>query len=210
MSYLLQIIIMNRFKLIGQIKEIRNLREFGKSNYVYQKREVILVYKKQNFEQILIIDFIRKDVSLLNDFSKNDRVKIDFFIQGREWVSKEGLIRYFNSLIGFKISKAKDHEENTTNYMAISGKIKSIRPIKVSDKGYKKRILILTTYEKHSQHVAIEFLNDKTELLNDFKEGSLASVSINLKGMEWRDRQGKSKFFNSIIGWQIKELAAII
>ena len=52
----------------------------------------------------------------------------------------------------------------------------------------------------------IEFVQDKTDLLDAYKVGQPVKVSINLRGREWTNPQGEVKYFNSIQGWRIESL----
>ena len=89
----------------------------------------------------------------------------------------------------------------------VSGKIKLIRDTEtVGDKGFKKRELVLETDEQYPQFLAIEFVQDKCDLLDKFNEGDNVGIGINLRGREWIDPQGEAKYFNSIQGWLIKKL----
>ena len=87
--------------------------------------------------------------------------------------------------------------------MEITGKIKVINPEQQVSASYKKRELVVTTEEQYPQHILVEFTQDKCDLLNIFKVGESVKVSINLRGREWVNPQGESKYFNSIQGWKI-------
>jgi hypothetical protein len=52
----------------------------------------------------------------------------------------------------------------------------------------------------------IEFVQDKSDLLNTISVGENVKVSINLGGREWVNPQGETKYFNSIKGWRIEKL----
>jgi len=67
---------------------------------------------------------------------------------------------------------------------------------------------VITTEEQYPQHLAIEFVQDKTDLLNNYNVGQNVKVSINLRGREWTNPQGEVKYFNSIQGWRIENLQA--
>ena len=54
--------------------------------------------------------------------------------------------------------------------------------------------------------VDVEFVQDKTDLLNSYQPGQQVKVSINLRGREWVNPQGETKYFNSIQGWRIESL----
>lgn len=91
--------------------------------------------------------------------------------------------------------------------MEIQGKIKMIDETKTfGNNGFRKREMVVTTEEQYPQHILIEFVQDKTELLNNYKVGQHVKVSINLRGRDWVNPQGETKYFNSITGWRIEEV----
>ena len=50
----------------------------------------------------------------------------------------------------------------------------------------------------------VEFIQDKCDLLNNFQVDQQVKISINLRGREWVNPQGETKYFNSIQGWRIE------
>ena len=93
--------------------------------------------------------------------------------------------------------------------MEVEGKIKKIDETKeYGNNGFRKREVVVTTDEQYPQHIAIEFVQDKTDLLNSYSVGQNVKVSINLRGREWTDPKGEVKYFNSIQGWRIENLQA--
>lgn len=91
--------------------------------------------------------------------------------------------------------------------MEIQGKIKLIGETQsVGSNGFRKRELVVTTEEQYPQHLSIDFVQDKTDLLNNFQIGQPVKVGINLRGREWTSPQGEIKHFNSIQGWRIDSL----
>tara|TARA_R110002020_G_scaffold47914_1_gene136893 strand:- start:1085 stop:1462 length:378 start_codon:yes stop_codon:yes gene_type:complete len=93
--------------------------------------------------------------------------------------------------------------------MEVQGKIKLIGDTQTfGSNGFRKRELVVTTEEQYPQPLMIEFVQDKTDLLNNFNVGQNVKVSINLRGREWVNPQGETKYFNSIQGWRIENLQA--
>lgn len=91
--------------------------------------------------------------------------------------------------------------------MEVQGKIKLIGEVQTfGSNGFRKRELVVTTEEQYPQHIMIEFVQDKTSLLDNLQVGSDVRVSINLRGREWTNPQGEVKYFNSIQGWRIEAL----
>ena len=88
--------------------------------------------------------------------------------------------------------------------MEIQGKIKLIKEVQEISPTFKKRELILTTDEQYPQTLSVEFIQDKTDLLNNFEVNQSVKVGINLRGREWENPETKElKYFNSIQGWRI-------
>ncbi|NKI26169.1 DUF3127 domain-containing protein [Arenibacter sp. 6A1] len=93
--------------------------------------------------------------------------------------------------------------------MELQGKIKMIDETKTfGNNGFRKRELVVTTDEQYPQHIMVEFVQDKCDLLNNFGIGQEVKVSINLRGREWVNPQGETKYFNSIQGWRIEAVQA--
>lgn len=92
--------------------------------------------------------------------------------------------------------------------MEITGRIKMIGLIQEITPTFRKRELVVTTEEQYPQTLMIEFHQDKTDLLNNYQLGQQVRVNINLRGREWVNPQGQTKYFNSIQGWRIEPLQA--
>lgn len=91
--------------------------------------------------------------------------------------------------------------------MEVQGKVKMIGETQTfGSNGFRKRELVITTEEQYPQHIMIEFVQDKSDLLNNYGVGQDVKVSINLRGREWTNPQGEVKYFNSIQGWRIESL----
>ncbi|TXD45880.1 DUF3127 domain-containing protein [Polaribacter sp. IC073] len=91
--------------------------------------------------------------------------------------------------------------------MEVAGKIKHLGDTaEFGAKSFKKREIVLTTDDQYPQHITIEFIQDKCDLLNNFSVGQDVKVSINLLGREWINPQGEAKYFNSVQGWRIESV----
>ena len=90
--------------------------------------------------------------------------------------------------------------------MNISGIIKLINETKeYGSNGFKKRELVVTTQEQYPQNILVEFIQDRCEILDSFNVGELVKIDINLRGREWVNKDGETKYFNSIQGWRIEK-----
>ncbi|MFT5847043.1 MAG: hypothetical protein ACJARX_000325 [Psychroserpens sp.] len=93
--------------------------------------------------------------------------------------------------------------------MEVQGKVKMIGETQTfGSNGFRKRELVVTTEEQYPQHILVEFVQDKTDLLDSYKVGQPVKVNINLRGREWVNPQGETKYFNSVQGWRIEAAQA--
>lgn len=87
--------------------------------------------------------------------------------------------------------------------MQITGRIKMIGQTQEVSQSFRKRELVVTTDEQYAQHILIEFHQDKCEVLNGYQVGQQVTIDLNLRGREWVNPQGETKYFNTIQGWRI-------
>ncbi len=89
--------------------------------------------------------------------------------------------------------------------MELTGKIYKLgETFEVGQKGFAKRELVIQTEDQYPQTILIEFVQDKTKILDKYNEGENVKVGINLRGREWTNKQGETKYFNSLQGWRIE------
>ncbi|WP_421752273.1 DUF3127 domain-containing protein [Croceimicrobium sp.] len=89
--------------------------------------------------------------------------------------------------------------------MEVSGIVKRVGGTQQISASFKKREVVVTTEEQYPQHISIEFVQDKTDLLDSVREGEKVTIGINLRGREWTSPQGEVKYFNTIQGWRIEK-----
>lgn len=88
--------------------------------------------------------------------------------------------------------------------MEITGKIKLIGETEtVGSAGtFKKRLIVISTEEQYVQHVPIDFVQDKTSILDKYQVGQEVKVSVNVRGNEYN-----GKYYVSLNGWRIESLS---
>ncbi len=87
--------------------------------------------------------------------------------------------------------------------MEIKGKIKVIGADQQVSAAFVKRELVVSTDEQYPQHILINFVQDKCDILDKYKVGDFVEVGINIRGREWTNPEGQTKYFNDIQGWKI-------
>ena len=84
----------------GRIKTIFATETVGQNGF--QKRDLVITTDGQ-YPQDIIIQFAQGNCALLDRFQVGQMVKIHFNLQGREWTSPQGEVKYFNTVVGWKI-----------------------------------------------------------------------------------------------------------
>ena len=70
----------------------------------FKKREFIVQDNKNpEYPEYIKVELIQDKVSLLDSLSVGDEINVLINIKGRKWEDKEGNIRYFNSIQGWRI-----------------------------------------------------------------------------------------------------------
>lgn len=89
--------------------------------------------------------------------------------------------------------------------MELRGTIKKIFETQTFSSGFQKREFVLTVADnpEYPQHLKIEVIKDKCNLLDDCQVGQTITVSINLNGNEWTNPEGEVKYFVSLLAWKI-------
>lgn len=88
--------------------------------------------------------------------------------------------------------------------MEIIGTIKVIKPIQQISATFSKREFVIVTSEQYPQHIQLELHADRVDLIDAYMEGQEVICSLNIRGREWLNPQGETKYFNTIVCWKIQ------
>ncbi len=86
----------------------------------------------------------------------------------------------------------------------LKGTLKVVFAEKQINETLKKREIVITIDEdtQYPQDVIVQSINNKTDLLKDFKEGFKVQVKCNLKGSATAD----GRYFNQLNLWEINNI----
>ena len=88
------------YEMTGKVKLIRDSQTFSSG---FTKREMVITVEDGNYPQDINLEFLQDKVSLLDNVSEGQEIKVFFDIRGREHNG-----RYYNNLVGWKIEGKKD------------------------------------------------------------------------------------------------------
>lgn len=86
---------MMAYDLTGKVKLVQDAQTFASG---FTKREMVVTVEDGKYPQDINLEFLQDKVSLLDNLSEGQDIKVFFDIRGREYNG-----RYFNNLVGWKI-----------------------------------------------------------------------------------------------------------
>lgn len=87
---------------------------------------------------------------------------------------------------------------------SVKGIIKKIEETQViSEKFRKREFVVQTLHAQYPQFILFQASQDNCDRLNENHEGQLVEVSYNLRGREWTNPQGETKYFNTLEAWKL-------
>lgn len=79
---------------------------------------------------------------------------------------------------------------------------------KVSERFRKRDFVIQENSSQYPQLISFQLVQDRCNLIDNFKENDEIRVFFNLRGREWKSPQGETKYFNTIEAWKIEAVNA--
>jgi hypothetical protein len=81
--------------------------------------------------------------------------------------------------------------------------------VEVGAKGFKKRefVLLDNSNDNYPQYIAMEFIQDKVDLLDNVNIGDEIEISFNLNGRKWESPEKGTMYFNTLQAWKLTNLS---
>ncbi|REE02171.1 DUF3127 domain-containing protein [Marinoscillum furvescens] len=91
--------------------------------------------------------------------------------------------------------------------MTIDGKLIEKSDTQEVSASFKKREFVVEYAEnpQYPEFLKFELIQNNCQQLDAFNVGDEMTVSFNLKGRKWTDRQGVVKYFNSLQAWRLEK-----
>ncbi|MFJ1492165.1 DUF3127 domain-containing protein [Capnocytophaga canis] len=102
----------------GRVKFIGQTEVLGQNGF--QKRDLVITTEEQ-YPQDIIIQFTQGKCALLDNLNVGQKVNVHFNLRGREWISPQGEIKYFNTVEGWKIEMVQVTNVANQGYQNPSG-----------------------------------------------------------------------------------------
>ena len=91
--------------------------------------------------------------------------------------------------------------------MDVTGTLKvKFDALQVSEKFKKREFgLTLDAGSSYPQQVTFQLTQDKVSLIDNLNQGEEIKVHFNLRGREWVNKEGETKYFNTLEAWRIEK-----
>ncbi len=90
------------YKLTGILKVINPTAQV---NEKFCKREFVVTDASSMYPQDIQFQLMQDKCSILDAFFHNEQVEVSFNLNGREWTSPSGEVKYFNTLNAWRIER---------------------------------------------------------------------------------------------------------
>ena len=80
----------------------------------------------------------------------------------------------------------------------LTGTIIDVFPAQTFNKGFRKREYVVETGDRYPQKIIFTLVQDKCDYLDSYGVGDTVTSAFEVKGREWQDKSGATKYFNSL------------
>jgi hypothetical protein len=104
----------------GKIYQIQDIQ---KINDNFSKREFVLEITNddQVYVQKVAFSLLRDNVNLIDGIKKGQEVEVKFYLNGRDWTSPQGEVKFFNTLDAQEINLLdKSNKESHNNQNSLN------------------------------------------------------------------------------------------
>lgn len=98
----------------GKIYQIQDIQ---KINDTFSKREFVLELTNddQVYVQKVSFSLLRDNVNLIDGIQKGQEVEVKFYLNGRDWTSPQGEVKFFNTLDAQEVNVLNKQNSEISN-----------------------------------------------------------------------------------------------
>ena len=95
-------------EITGKVLVKGEVKTFGAKGF--QKQDFVVV-TDEKYPQSILVEFQQDNCDLTKPFNIGDDVKIGINLRGRAWDNPQGETKYFNSIVGWRIEKVGESQD---------------------------------------------------------------------------------------------------
>lgn len=91
--------------------------------------------------------------------------------------------------------------------MEITGKVHEVGTVQQVSDTFRKRDLVVQYAENPQfiEYIKFEATQDRVSIFDGLATGDDVTVSFNLRGRPWTNREGVTTYFNSLVAWRVNK-----
>lgn len=70
----------------------------------FRRRSFVIETSDKGYSNFITFELYKTNCDLINKFKENEKVIVDFNVNGRKWVNQQGEEKFFNTLLAWKIT----------------------------------------------------------------------------------------------------------
>ncbi len=113
--------------LVGTVQKKSDVEFFGES---FSKQSIQIQDQNDQYPQFFEIEFHKDKTSLLDSIGVGAKVEVSINLRGRKWTNKEGVVKIFHTLVGWRI---KEVQQTARSIDKISELNEAVKFDKVTD-----------------------------------------------------------------------------
>ena len=91
---------MSNYTITGEVVKIGMTEAVSDK---FRKREFVIKDSSDTYPQVISMQCCQDKVGLLDSLIVGNNVTVTFNLKGREWMAKDGTVKYFNTVEAWKI-----------------------------------------------------------------------------------------------------------
>ena len=100
-------------QITGKLTEIFEAKQLTEK---FRKREFVVEYAENTqYPEYIKFELKQDKCDLIDGFKKNDFIEVHFNLTGKPWTNKEGVTSYFTNLVAWKINKADNASQQSSD-----------------------------------------------------------------------------------------------
>lgn len=88
--------------------------------------------------------------------------------------------------------------------MELTGKLIFVGETQQISEKFSKRDFVIETQEQYPQQIKFELHQDKTDLIDSYTIDEVITVSFNLRGRSYVDKNSLTQYSNTLQAWKIQ------
>lgn len=96
-------------ELVGQVHEVGDVQQVTDK---FRKRDLVVKVTDGEFEEFIAFEAHQDRVELFDTVNVGDTVEVSFNLRGRPWTSREGVTKYFNTLVAWRVNPLNQQDKS--------------------------------------------------------------------------------------------------